>query len=484
MPMAFAASACRGHGRKRLFRGHEISNLNDSNKPREVGSQADVTFVNHAQHPPALNPHLTKSRLNGAPRLCEMLLGNFPLIIARKAAFDVRGMRSIERSLEGERGGTSLDPSRMSYSTSACVHVAVSKPRRSSRKSISPGFFGCAAVGGLVLACAWTVHANIIRADVYPTLGIANYDAPVIRLAEVVVRKSPPAENALRTSAREMAPSAPSLSFNDRFAAAAPQSVQPKPQPQPPTIAEAPKPQVETPKLATAPKAKEAASLPVQVASIPASSQHPLEARPPISPGSAVRDMAQRAKAALIALATSEKQSIVEKLWGKQQPLHGPLLAFASADASVTGSLGGGIGQSQNPALGGSAPYDRSTAVYDISARTVYLPDGTQLEAHSGLGSRLDDPRSAHVKMHGVTPPHIYELKPREALFHGVPALRMTPVGGEEAIFGRSGLLAHSFMLGPNGDSNGCVSFRDYDAFLNAYRNQGIKRLAVVAKVE
>jgi hypothetical protein len=27
-------------------------------------------------------------------------------------------------------------------------------------------------------------------------------------------------------------------------------------------------------------------------------------------------------------------------------------------------------------------------------------------------------------------------------------------------VFGRAGLLAHSFMLGPNGDSNGCVSFK------------------------
>ena len=114
----------------------------------------------------------------------------------------------------------------------------------------------------------------------------------------------------------------------------------------------------------------------------------------------------------------------------------------------------------------------------------VYLPDGSRLEAHSGLGSRLDDPRSANIRMRGVTPPHLYELKPREALFHGVPALRLNPVGGEEAIYGRSGLLAHTFMLGPKGDSNGCVSFRDYNAFLNAYRNQGIRRLAVVARVD
>ena len=188
--------------------------------------------------------------------------------------------------------------------------------------------------------------------------------------------------------------------------------------------------------------------------------------------------MAQRAKAAVMSIASGEKQTISEKLWGKQ-PAHGSLLSYASADASVTGS----IGHEQNPALGGSAPYDRDTAVYDISAHTVYLPDGTKLEAHSGLGARLDDPSSAPIRMRGVTPPHIYELKPREALFHGVPALRLNPIGGEDAIYGRSGLLAHTFMLGPNGDSNGCVSFRDYNAFLNAYRNQGIKKLAVVARV-
>ena len=91
--------------------------------------------------------------------------------------------------------------------------------------------------------------------------------------------------------------------------------------------------------------------------------------------------------------------------------------------------------------MGNAAPYDRETAVYDISARTVYLPDGTKLEAHSGLGPKLDDPRYVHVKMHGATPPHVYDLAPREALFHGVPALRLKPVGGEEAIFGRTGLL-------------------------------------------
>ena len=36
---------------------------------------------------------------------------------------------------------------------------------------------------------------------------------------------------------------------------------------------------------------------------------------------------------------------------------------------------------------------DTDTAIYDIAAHTVYLPNGQKLEAHSGLCSLLDDPR-------------------------------------------------------------------------------------------
>ena len=39
-------------------------------------------------------------------------------------------------------------------------------------------------------------------------------------------------------------------------------------------------------------------------------------------------------------------------------------------------------------------------------------------------------------------------------------------------------------MLGSGGDSNGCISFKDYYAFLDAYRKGGIKKIAVVARVE
>jgi hypothetical protein len=38
-------------------------------------------------------------------------------------------------------------------------------------------------------------------------------------------------------------------------------------------------------------------------------------------------------------------------------------------------------------------------------------------------------------------------------------------------------------MLGPNGDSNGCVSFRNYEAFLRAFESGQVKRLAVVASL-
>jgi hypothetical protein len=132
----------------------------------------------------------------------------------------------------------------------------------------------------------------------------------------------------------------------------------------------------------------------------------------------------------------------------------------------------------QGPDLA-SLGYDNLTAVYDISAHAVYLPSGQSLEAHSGMGSLKDDPEHVSVRMAGATPPAVYELKPREHLFHGVQALRMIPVEGSSTN-GRSGLLTHSYMLGPDGDSNGCVSIRDYDRFLKAFNDGQINRLVVV----
>jgi hypothetical protein len=197
--------------------------------------------------------------------------------------------------------------------------------------------------------------------------------------------------------------------------------------------------------------------------------------------------------------APADNRNIIEKLFGWAHS-SSPVVASTSTRTAATqpvvaerdsAAASGGFGRgplfSFPSPFGNSAPapvsgYDRYTAVYDISARVVYLPDGTRLEAHSGLGQALDNPRYVAERAVGPTPPHVYELTLREGSFHGVQALRLNPVG-EGGIYGRAGLLAHPFMLGPNGDSNGCVSFKDYNAFLRAYQNGQIKKLAVVAKL-
>jgi hypothetical protein len=201
--------------------------------------------------------------------------------------------------------------------------------------------------------------------------------------------------------------------------------------------------------------------IPTVVANAPAPAATPAK---PTSAQTASRSFSERKNQAFAAA-----RNIFEKLFGKPAPV---ALAYANAEDHDTDAPG---------LVGGR--YDRYTAVYDISARMVYLPNGTQLEAHSGLGSMLDDPRYANQRMRGVTPPTVYDLHERESLFHGVRALRLIPED-ESKVFGRSGLLAHTYMLGPNGDSNGCVSFREYDRFLHAYLNHEIKRLAVVAHLD
>lgn len=123
------------------------------------------------------------------------------------------------------------------------------------------------------------------------------------------------------------------------------------------------------------------------------------------------------------------------------------------------------------------------TAVYDIAAHAVYLPNGDKLEAHSGLGPRQDDPRYVGVKNRGPTPPNVYDLALRQPLFHGVRAIRLIPAD-DGRMFGRDGILAHSFMHGTDGQSNGCVVFRDYPAFLDAFLRGDVERLVVVERLE
>ncbi|MDS7597507.1 DUF2778 domain-containing protein [Agrobacterium tumefaciens] len=152
----------------------------------------------------------------------------------------------------------------------------------------------------------------------------------------------------------------------------------------------------------------------------------------------------------------------------------GAMLAFAKPDNPV-----------REPSKMDAVPWPNrggGTAIYDISAGVVHMPNGEKLEAHSGIGKMRDNPDFVHVKMRGSTPPSSYKLTMREALFHGVEAIRLTPENGVKP-HGRDGLLAHTYMLAKRGESNGCVVFRDYPRFLAAFKRGEVKRMVVVPKL-
>jgi hypothetical protein len=354
----------------------------------------------------------------------------------------------------------------MSNSTGTLNDFAATNRGRSSRKPIPPNVFGGAALAFGVLGCVWILYSNVFGASIYPVVadyGVEPAIAPPLRASAkqkdtvaLLTAAYPP-----ELTFSERLSAAPELTFAERLSALDRASVASVSEGQVDTQADLSKPQAAPPHATR------------QMASIPVPTRRPYEPRLAQNKNPSAGELAQRGKATVLASTGSAAPSIFEKLFGKAQPSE-PKLAYASADAGVQSD---GRDSADNP----TPPYDRLTAVYDISAHTVYMPDGTKLEAHSGLGSMLDDPRHVRERMRGATPPHLYDLALRESLFHGVPALRLKPVGGEEAIYGRSGLLAHTYMLGPNGDSNGCVSFRDYNAFLQAYKEQHVKRLVVVA---
>ena len=358
--------------------------------------------------------------------------------------------------------------------------------RRTSRKG-PQNLIGGAAIALIAAGCGWTLYSNlfaspapVVTASVRAKSIVADLGDAQSSFAERFDQMSfaerfAPAMNATRAAPAAAAPTPAERQvawFDPAYSLGAPPERFARRAPPPAAVEAAAAAQAAIPKpmdvVQAPPTVKQL------VASIPVPAQRPSELRlPPNQTVSAHELMVQRAKATVLA-ASKNEPSMFDKLFGKT-PAPGPVLAYAGPD--------GGIGSDGSDAIAKAPAYDRQTAVYDISAKKVYLPDGTTLEAHSGLGNRLDNPKFAHERMRGVTPPHVYDLKPREALFHGVAALRLTPVGGESAIYGRNGLLAHTYMLGPNGDSNGCVSFKDYNKFLQAYRNGDVRRLVVVASL-
>lgn len=174
-----------------------------------------------------------------------------------------------------------------------------------------------------------------------------------------------------------------------------------------------------------------------------------------------------------IELAKAEHARIPTKIQDRPAIAHLPVPRTQLASLPPAGD----IGITQDP----DVPTAK-TAIYDITSQVVYMPNGEKLEAHSGLGQYMDNPKFVHLKMRGATPPNTYKLRLRESLFHGVQAIRMIPLR-ENDMFRRDGILAHTYMLGPNGQSNGCISFRNYPKFLSAFMRGEVDHITVVARL-
>jgi hypothetical protein len=198
---------------------------------------------------------------------------------------------------------------------------------------------------------------------------------------------------------------------------------------------------------------------------------------PAVAPGSPASGILLLANPVPLPRAHSAKPAIARSPIGQTAPR----IAADTSPAAPFFEKSVTLQEAHNKSLSLPGPHSR-TAVYDIAAHTVYLPNGERLEAHSGLGNKMDDPRYVNVKNRGPTPPNVYDLTLRELLFHGVRAIRLNPVD-DDNMFGRDGMLAHSYMHGPNGQSSGCVSFKDYPRFLRAVLGGEVDRLVVVSNL-
>src|SRR4051794_7541317 len=73
-------------------------------------------------------------------------------------------------------------------STSSVALVVGRVRKKSSGKAVVNRLSGGAAIACLVIGCGFVVYNNIIAASVYPTLGSAGYDEPVVKRPRVASR--------------------------------------------------------------------------------------------------------------------------------------------------------------------------------------------------------------------------------------------------------------------------------------------------------
>lgn len=352
----------------------------------------------------------------------------------------------------------------VAYSSGRLAPGSIRRRRRNRR------LIGIAAVLGGIGAAAALVPREEPRS---PVAGIAAEPAAPVREARVapaelgwMLAPLPTLRGETTGFTRDLPAEAPR-----QLAAVSPA---PSPAPEPLRLAEA-VPAALVPPPAVPSEAVQPATTPLVAVPLPVPCPpelRPSEARP--SPTVLATRIPRRQNQAI-----ASTQSVFKAALPEEPSLFDRIFGGGGSSASsqtLAYAAPGGLDPSPRPRLSASP----GIAVYDISARTVTLPSGESLEAHSGLGPHMDDPRNVHLKMRGATPPGTYDLTEREALFHGVRAIRLNPVGGSGAIHGRVGLLAHTYMLGPSGASNGCVSFRNYDRFLQAFLRGEVRRLVVV----
>ena len=186
-------------------------------------------------------------------------------------------------------------------------------------------------------------------------------------------------------------------------------------------------------------------------------------------------------------LLTQILQQLGSQMVGGQNPLgniQGTLNGLMSGTANPLQALSGAIEQAATSALqctanGTKATGGNGTAVYDIAAGKVYMPNGEVLEAHSGLGAMMDNPNYVNQRMRGSTPPNVYSLSMRETPFHGTQAIRLTP-GDPGSMYGRDGILAHPPLRRGSIGSSGCIAFADYSKFLAAFQRGEVRQIVVV----
>ncbi|SED20991.1 Protein of unknown function [Rhizobiales bacterium GAS188] len=410
----------------------------------------------------------------------------------------------------------------MSYTTAALDDFSSVDDFVSPRRSFRPVVLGAivtalliAAIASVIgaMAAAWMLIASltatpdfrvetpvagrpIILADSHATAEIAAGSAAAMPMPIDPGRASDPAIDA-KPSPVAPSPVAPSPVAAPRVALVPPVTATPSVAPIPSVTA--------TPRIAPIPPIVAASSLAPLPLVIPRSSLTPL---PPVVAGPSIASLTP-AIAALdpVPLPPRRPAGLAESA---PVPVDTPVASAVQPSRAIARPPAGETRQQKTAASTGPVanpsqqddrnPFQRlfdalkpsspvplpgigsRTALYDIEAHTVYLPNGDRLEAHSGLGNLFDNPRYVSEKNRGATPPHAYDLELRRELFHGVAALRLNPVGGGE-MFGRTGILAHTYMLGPRGDSNGCVSFKDYARFLRAFQSGEVSRLVVVTRL-